>query len=273
MGRVNLPIWASILALCQVVSASTACRAADESPAADSTASPIQAATASTSATGEQLVRLSKEHEVWIDRTDKTVIVGGQVCLREGALEMFACPKATKEHESVVSVNSKAFMIHAGLLAVGAKPGAAAKFVPDYVPARGDEIDVVVVWEDRLGEKREIRAQEWIRQAGTDNTLEHPWVFVGSQFWTDPNSGKRYYQAESGDMICVSNFATAMMDLPIPSSQANDALLFEAFTERIPPRGTKIKLLLRLKAKTANGDPPKNRASDISQQEPSKGNE
>ena len=153
MVRVNLSIWASVLALCEVVGSSTACRAADEIPAADSTAAPIQAADASTTAAGEQLVRLSKEHEVWIDRTHKTVIVGGQVCLREGALEMFACPKATKEHESVVSVNSKAFMIHAGLLAVGAKPGEAARFVPDYAPARGDEIDVVVVWEDQQGKR------------------------------------------------------------------------------------------------------------------------
>jgi hypothetical protein len=38
-----------------------------------------------------------------------------------------------------------------------------------------------------------------------------------------------------------------MMDLPIPSSVSNEALLFEAFTERIPPRGTKVRLLLRLK--------------------------
>jgi type 1 glutamine amidotransferase len=35
-----------------------------------------------------------------------------------------------------------------------------------------------------------------------------------------------------------------MMDLPIESSQANDALSFEALTENIPPRGTPVRVFL-----------------------------
>ena len=54
------------------------------------------------------LTRLTKDYEVWADLKRKLVVVGGQVCLREGLLEMFACPRGTKEHESIVSLNSKA---------------------------------------------------------------------------------------------------------------------------------------------------------------------
>ena len=50
--------------------------------------------------------------------------------------------------------------------------------------------------------------------------------------------------ANSGDLICVSNFNTATLDLPVESSQANASLLFTAFTERIPPHGTKVRLVL-----------------------------
>ncbi|MFM1904766.1 MAG: hypothetical protein RLZZ440_2666, partial [Planctomycetota bacterium] len=68
-------------------------------------------------------------------------------------------------------------------------------------------------------------------------------VFAGSGFWRDPADGKDHYQADGGDMICVSNFPTAMLDLPIESSESNEALLFEAFVGRVPPRGTAVELV------------------------------
>ncbi len=52
------------------------------------------------------------------------------------------------------------------------------------------------------------------------------------------------YAANSGDVICVSNFAEAMLDLPINSSKNNAELEFEAFTERIPPVGTPVTVIL-----------------------------
>jgi hypothetical protein len=73
-------------------------------------------------------------------------------------------------------------------------------------------------------------------------------VFAGSGFWTDPANGERFYQGDGGDLICVSNFPSATLDLPVPSSQANDSLPFEAFTESIPPRGTPVRLILSVKA-------------------------
>ncbi|MBL6713415.1 MAG: hypothetical protein ISQ07_08520, partial [Pirellulales bacterium] len=69
------------------------------------------------------------------------------------------------------------------------------------------------------------------------------WVFAGSSFWTDETTGQQYYQADGGDLVCVSNFPTAMLDLTIPSSQSNEALLFEAFDSRIPVRGTPLELI------------------------------
>jgi hypothetical protein len=39
-----------------------------------------------------------------------------------------------------------------------------------------------------------------------------------------------------------------MLDLPIESSQANEELMFSAFTDRIPPLGTRVRLVLTPKA-------------------------
>src|SRR4051812_14186275 len=77
------------------------------------------------------LTRMTKDYDIWIDPKRKAVIVDGQICLREGQLEMFACPKGSKEHESVIAVNAKPQFVHAALLAVGAKSGTPVKFDPE----------------------------------------------------------------------------------------------------------------------------------------------
>jgi hypothetical protein len=193
--------------------------------------------------------RLSPEYDVWIDPKEKAVLIDGQVSLREGMLEMFACTRNTKEHESVVSANTKAFLVHAALLRLGAEPGRPVQFVPEYKPPTGTEIDVLVQWIDEKGKLQQARAQDWVRDIRTTKAMTHPWVFAGSRFWTDEETKKQYYQAEGGDFICVSNFGTAMLDIPVPSSQSNQELAFEAFTERIPPLGAPVRLILKPKLK------------------------
>ena len=190
------------------------------------------------------LIPLSKEHDIWLDDKRKAVVIDGEVCLREGQLEMFACPKGTKEHESIVSLNCTAEEAHAALLAAGAKQGTTVKFDPEYKPATGQIIDVVVLWLDEKGMKHKVRAQEWVKHAKTEKELAFDWVFAGSGFWTDEMTGKKHYMANSGDLICVSNFNTATLDLPVESSDANASLMFVAFTDRIPARGTKLRVVL-----------------------------
>jgi hypothetical protein len=191
-----------------------------------------------------ELKRLSMTGEIWLDTKRKAVVIDGQVCLREGNLEMFACPKETKEHESVVSLNCQPSDAHAGLLAAGAKPGKPVRFDPKYEPASGDVIDVYVLWRDADGKKRQAKAQEWVKNIKTEKALAYDWVFAGSGFWKDEDTGKEHYQANGGDFICVSNFPSAMLDLPIESSMANGELMFHAFTENIPPKGTKVRVVL-----------------------------
>lgn len=190
------------------------------------------------------LIRLTKDGEVSIDKKSKQVIVGGVVAFRKGVLEMFACVKNTKEHESVIAVNAKAYHVHTALLAVGAKPGKPVQYDPTYKPASGPKIKVDVVWKNKDGKEQRRRAQDMIRNVRTQKPMKHDWVFAGSYFWTDEETKKKYYQAEGGELICVSNFSTATMDLPIESSQSTGQLLFEAETENIPPLGTKVQLVL-----------------------------
>ena len=63
--------------------------------------------------------RLSKENHIWADKQNKQVIVRGAICMREGFLEMFACPRDTKEHEAIISVHASSYEVHATLVALG----------------------------------------------------------------------------------------------------------------------------------------------------------
>jgi len=211
----------------------------------DQVAKKSQAAnvSASKSDTPDGLKRLFETSDIWLDTRRNAVVVDGQVCLREGQLEMFACPKGTKEHEAVVSVNCQAYEVHAGLLAAGAKPGKPVSFDPVYKPATGQIVDIYVLWKDADGNKHQARAQDWVKDIKTGKALAYDWVFAGSGFWKDEDTGQEHYRANGGDLVCVSNFPTATLDLPVQSSDSNDNLQFVPFTERVPPRGTKVKIV------------------------------
>ena len=200
-------------------------------------------------------VRLDPDQPVWVDVARRRVAVDGRICLREGVLEMFACPAQTKEHESVVAVDSSGFLLHTALLAAGAEPGKPARFEPKFQPPEGPEIEVSVEWVDKSGKPQAARAQSWIRNSETGEEMQMPFVFGGSGFWVDPDSGRQRYLADSGDLICVSNFGTAMLDVPVESTQSNEALLFEPFTERIPPLDTPVRVWLTVKTKPTRAEP------------------
>lgn len=190
-------------------------------------------------------LRKLPEDQVWVDIKKKIVVIDGEICLRKGPLEMFACPPHTKEHESIVQAHARSFMVHTALLMVGAKPGKPVEWEPKYKPANGTRVEIMVHWLDKDGKHVKRRAQEMIRNVKTGKPMKAEWVFAGSEFYLNPNTKVRHYLADGGEMICVSNFTTAMMDLPIESTQSKEGLIFEALTDNIPPLKTPVRIVLK----------------------------
>ncbi len=250
-------------------------------------------------------VPLNPQKTVLLDAARKRVFLKATVVLREGVLEMFACLAGTKEHESIVAVETKAYVIHAALLAVGAEPGKPVQFDPEYRPPQGQPIDIFVNWQDDDGRPYRVPAQYWMRHTtrryylepldalpdgltlpedselrydekrrqliwfgpmneqqldrlrflSKDETyrkivqkffddsqarqMEADFVFAGSSFYEEED-GTKFYLAESGNLICVANFSDAIIDVNVKSASSNEALMFEPYTERIPPLGTKV---------------------------------
>lgn len=190
--------------------------------------------------------RIISDGRVWIQRDEQAVVVDGYVCQRNAPLEMFACPIQTKEHEAIVAVFAKSQHVHAGLLAVGAVPGKPVAFEPKFVPASGTTVRVYALWHNDEGKTQGSIAQNWVRQAGKNRAMEWDWVFAGSKFIKDPESGREAYLGDGGDLICVANFTTSTLDVAVKSNADNAGLVFDAFTDRIPKRQTPVRLVLTL---------------------------
>jgi hypothetical protein len=174
----------------------------------------------------------------------RRVLISGEICLREGQLELFLCRKQTKEHEAIVAADVDARAIHMALIATGAEEGSPVRFAPKYRPASGTPIKIFVQYKNK-DKLVTVPAQSWVKDMKSGKALDSDWVFAGSHLVNNPlDPDKKHYLANDGDVICVSNFETALLDLPIKSPKENADRFFTAFTEHIPPLETKVVVIL-----------------------------
>jgi hypothetical protein len=197
-----------------------------------------------------EVTRKALGPNLWLETRGKKrrVIVGATVCLREGAygLECLLCRKGTKEHESILTTDAKAQFIHAALLVAGAKAGSPVQFDPQFKSPTGDRVKVTLSYQDK-GKTVTAPAQHWIRNGKTKKHLGHGWVFAGSVLFQreDGEDKPRVYAADmEGGYISISNVPSAMLDLPVNSPKSLEGRIYEPFTERIPPIGTKVEIIL-----------------------------
>jgi hypothetical protein len=207
-------------------------------PTAPQSAAPTQEGAAKRVAIGQN---------VWleIDGSKRRVVFNAYVCFREGPLEQLLCRKNTKEHEAILAADVDARDLHRALLLTGAQQGSPVRYQPKFQPPSGCAIRVTLRFEDN-GKIKTVPAQKWVRDRQSRKELEYDWVFAGSVLLDNvfEKGGPRLYAANGGDVICVSNFEDAMLDLPINSSKDNSDLEFEAWTDRIPPLETKVVVIL-----------------------------
>jgi hypothetical protein len=191
-------------------------------------------------------VELAKNVYFETEGTVRRVILTAKVVYREGALEGLLTRKDKKEHEYILAVDADARKIHAALLAAGGKTGKPVQFDPKYVPASGSEIKVTLRYQKEK-ETVTVPASEWIRTAKDKKPLATNWVFGGSQEVPDfEDSKKMMYLANQGDIICLCNMDSAMLDVPNRSPKAFDDRIYDANTEKIPPIGTEVEIILEV---------------------------
>ena len=195
-----------------------------------------------------RLVKIGKHLRV--DLAKRQIVVNTEVCLRSGALELLVCAWSTKEHESVLHTRAKASNVHAALLLLGLTPGKPAEWVMiegddlgRTLPPRGAGLDISLKWTDKNDKAHTVNAAEFL-SVGDKKGAAAPkeWVFVGSDIFSDG----RYWADSEGEIICVANFASAVIDVPFgnPNKLAQQAVSFMANTAAIPPVGTPVEVII-----------------------------
>ena len=126
-----------------------------------------------------------------------------------------------------------------------AKPGQTVQFVPNYVPASGDLINVSVHYLEN-DKAVTVPAQQWILDNSTKSPMKQPWIFAGSRFLKDPDNvnAPPFYTANNGEIISLSNFVDSMLDLPIASSSQGAELQFRTNTGKIPRLKSQVYVIL-----------------------------
>ena len=180
---------------------------------------------------------------IWFDPTGRRLVLRTRVALRDGALEHLLCATNSKEHESILATDAPPRLIQAGLLLTGAEKGHPVRYQPKFEPPAGDPIAIDLEWlED--GKTRHASARDWVKDFHTQKPLDRDWVFAGSQIFTDPETKQTRFAADGGDLFTVSNFTSAILDLPLASTANDSDRSFVANTPRIPPRGTPVTMYL-----------------------------
>ena len=220
-----------------------------------------------------------------IDLQRRCVDLEAVICLEHGFLELIACTKGTKQHESIVAVSARAMHIHTALLLLGAQNGHPAMRKPVdkektrwvHMPPRGDAVDVFLVTKDKQGRPIErpisdfiIRSTERIdevdgavivapgaakRRKGQNNSnvrLPHTFVFAGSRLLDNGDGPRRYLADVSGNVISIATFGDEVLCLPFRQTQDNRSLMWHIKPGSLPQVGTRVILRMRRQARPAH---------------------
>jgi hypothetical protein len=184
---------------------------------------------------------------VELEGKQRRVLVQAKVVLTKGPLEGLLTRSGKKEHEYILAGDFDARHLHAALELAGAKAGKPVQFRPKYIPASGSLVRIRLRY-NQDDKPVEISAREWIVETKTGKPLASDWVFGGSKLVPHPEGpGKPdYYVANYGDVVCLCNMDSALLDLPIASPKKFDERIYEANSKKIPKEGTTVTLIFEV---------------------------
>jgi len=177
----------------------------------------------------------------------REVLLDAEVVSESAELEFLLCQSGTKDYESILATPAKPSHVHAALLLLGLTPGRPARWIeiededPRFVSPRGPELQITFRWTGADGKTRTADASDWLALTGRGKgAMPKKWIFIGSAVLPD----NHYLADAEGEIISVANFASAVIDVPFESSDKNAILTFSAKAGAVPPRGTKVEVVL-----------------------------
>ena len=197
-----------------------------------------------------------KKEPIRLNAKARTIEIDGEICLQEGALELFACGVGGKEYESLVRLHGKPSKLHFYLLALGLKPAEKRlKGQGDPKTPGGDRVHIYVEWRhDRT--RRRVRAEDLIWDTRRNATMERTtFAFTGSYLVKSEETGQVEYMADH-DLSIITVFHDPVAVLDNPLTTGGDDTVYVVNTKQVPPVGTPVQVIIQ-PVKKADSPPAK----------------
>ena len=201
----------------------------------------------STAATDPELAKPQKINDttfqlgnVIFDTSKREVTIPGEINISgaNSIIEFFACGKLGKTHESILMLDAEPLHIFAALGAMDYEPGMNLTVEGDPRPPTGSPVEIWVEWE-RGDEVISRRARELIWNIFTEQPMqETPWIFNGGRSINDQFTPQLFH-----NIIAVYRDPDSLFNHPLPTG--TDDRTYRVNTNVVPPKGTKIKLIIR----------------------------
>lgn len=201
----------------------------------------------STAATDVQLVKPKQISEnlyqlgnVVFDTSKREVTVPGEINIVGGDanIEFFACGKLGKTHESILIVDAEPIYILTALGVLDFTPGMNLSVEGDPRTPTGAPVDIWVEWNqgDAVVSRR---ARELVWNAFTEQPMQDtPWVFTGGRLKNNQFTAQLFH-----NIVAVYRDPDSLFNHPLPTG--TDDRTYRVNTDVIPPKGTKVKLIIR----------------------------
>ena len=177
---------------------------------------------------------------VVFDTSKREVTLPGEINIVGGDanIEFFACGKLGKTHESILIVDAEPIYILTALGVLDFTPGMNLSVEGDPRTPTGAPVDIWVEWHQ--GEEVvSRRARELVWNAFTEQPMqETPWIFTGGRLKNNQFTAQLFH-----NIVAVYRDPDSLFNHPLPTG--TDDRTYRVNTDVIPPKGTKIKLIIR----------------------------
>lgn len=177
---------------------------------------------------------------VMLDENKKEVVISGEINIATGdtTIEFFACGLLGPSHESILMLDAEPFSIFLALGMLDLDPGMNLEVQGDPHDPEGSDVQVWVEWKqgDNVVSKT---ARELVWNKFTKQPMEKThWVFTGGRIRTG-----QFTTQLTHNIIAVHRDPDSILNHPLPGGI--DDRTYRVNTDVVPPKGTKVKVIIR----------------------------
>lgn len=172
-----------------------------------------------------------------LDRNKKTIIIYGEVNMAYGIVELLACTRIGKLHESALVMDVQPIHLQTALILLGLNYGGGVRYQGDPITPKGDKVRIWVEW-DVDGQTKRHRAEDLVFNRVTQTHMKHTdWIFTGSR------TANGIFTAQAvGTLITTFRDPDAIIDNPLPEGADDTVYIVNA--QVAPPKGTAIRMII-----------------------------